>query len=120
VYAIPANAEQVLRINPRLREAKLVGPTLVGPQKWYGGLCASNGCIYGIPQNAGGVLKVVPCRDEHEEDQVLVLGEGVICEGEWKWHGKFDYIYMDSLCDFCFCIFYSLTRPVFVLADADD
>ncbi len=86
VYAIPANAEQVLRINPRIREAKLIGPKFIGPQKWYGGLCASNGCIYGIPQNAGGILKIEPSEEEGK-DNIYVFGQSIIEEGNWKWHG---------------------------------
>ena len=87
VYAIPANAQQVLRINPRNRDAKLIGPKFIGPQKWYGGLCASNGCIYGIPQNAGGILKIIPSVQDGK-DEIFVFGQDIIQEGNWKWHGK--------------------------------
>lgn len=47
VYAIPANAERVLKIDPRTMETSLIGPVFQGVQKWYGGLLAGNGAIYG-------------------------------------------------------------------------
>jgi len=47
LYAVPANAPQVLRIDPRRMECSFVGPSFDGVQKWYGGLMASNGSIYG-------------------------------------------------------------------------
>ena len=78
----------MLRINPHTRETKFVGPKFVGPQKWYGGLRASNGCIYGIPLNASGVLKIVPATvNNNEDDEIYMFGN--LPEGNWKWHGMF-------------------------------
>lgn len=52
-------------------------------QKWFGGLFSSyNNCIYGIPHNHTGVLKINP-----ENDEVTIIGEGELPEGLWKWHG---------------------------------
>eukprot|EP00913_Durusdinium_trenchii_P004485 g4164.t1 len=78
IYGIPANATQVLKVDPRTKEPT---PQLKeGRQKWYGGLKSTNGCIYGIPQNARGVLKIDPASGE-----CRVLGD--LGEGGWKYHG---------------------------------
>ena len=50
-------------------------------QRWYGGIKAANGSIYGIPHTATGVLKITP-----ETQQVEIIGLG-LPEGGWKWHG---------------------------------
>lgn len=82
VYAVPANATQVLKINPRDETIELIGPIFPGKQKWFGGILASDGCVYGIPQNASSVLKIDPINN-----CVSVLGEGLLQDGKWKWHG---------------------------------
>lgn len=48
----------------------------------YGGILGSDGCIYGIPHNANGVLKIDPVTQE-----VSILAEGTLPDGQWKWHG---------------------------------
>lgn len=80
--AIPANAQRVLKIDPRTLETTFIGPNYEGGQKWYGGLLAANGSIYGIPQNASGIIKINPTTQE-----VSIIGLGTLPEGEWKWHG---------------------------------
>jgi hypothetical protein len=89
IYAIPANAKRVLKVDCRNLTCQFIGPTFPMRQKWYGGLLAANGCVYGIPQQAEGVLKIDPATDE----------VSVICKGElpdttkhmspggWMWHG---------------------------------
>jgi len=49
VYAVPACASRVLRIDPRLETAVRIGPRFDGDAKWYGSLVGSDSCIYGIP-----------------------------------------------------------------------
>jgi len=36
---------------------------LSGTGKWYGGVLAPNGCIYGIPVNSTSILKIDPTTD---------------------------------------------------------
>jgi len=55
---------------------------LQGRDKWYGGLLGIDGAIYGIPQNADAVLKIVP-----ETLEVSLIGKGMFPLGGWKWHG---------------------------------
>lgn len=84
IYCIPANAPQVVKLNPSTDEVCVVGPVFEGPQKWYGGIIGSDGCIYGIPHNAAAVLKIDPVSDE------ISLMEGTdspLPVGNWKWHG---------------------------------
>jgi hypothetical protein len=94
VYAIPANASRVLRINPATHICDYIGPDFGDlKQKWYGGLCSSaNGCIYGIPQNAAGILKITPHASGNAADDLVELfGQDLfpaeLKEGDWKWHG---------------------------------
>ena len=82
VYAIPASACRVMKIDPRKETTEYIGPALPGKAKWYGGITGSDGCIYGIPHNATGVLKINPTTQ-----QVTILAEGSLPEGRWKWHG---------------------------------
>ncbi|KAL7544607.1 hypothetical protein ACHAWF_007981 [Thalassiosira exigua] len=82
VYAIPASAPRVMKIDPRLETTEYIGPEFPGKAKWYGGIEGCDGCIYGIPHNATGVLKINPGTQE-----VTVLAEGSLTEGLWKWHG---------------------------------
>ena len=89
VYAIPANATQVMKIDCKTLEVTMIGPVMEQRQKFYGGLCAANGCIYGIPQQAEGVLKIDP-----RDDSVVLLTDTKLPtttlfkeEGGWMWHG---------------------------------
>lgn len=82
VYAIPASASRVMKIDPRAETTELIGPEYRGKAKWYGGIAGADGCIYGLPHNARGVLKIDPRTQE-----VTVLAEGTLPEGRWKWHG---------------------------------
>ncbi|KAK1737405.1 hypothetical protein QTG54_011691 [Skeletonema marinoi] len=68
--------------DPRLETTTYIGPEFTGKAKWYGGLLMADGCIYGVPHNSSGVLKIDPTTDE-----VNVLAEGTLPEGQWKWHG---------------------------------
>lgn len=57
-----------------------MGPSFPGKCKWYGGIIGKqDGAIYGIPQNASGVLRIHPT-------------EGITVHGDFgtdnhKWHG---------------------------------
>lgn len=89
VYAIPANATRVCKIDPIKETMEFIGPTFNGKQKWFGGIMGSDGCIYGIPHNATGVLKINPMT---QHVSVLYADGGSnnnngLPEGKWKWHG---------------------------------
>lgn len=42
----------------------MIGPKMVGRNKFYGGIPGNNGCIYGIPYRDDGVLKIDPFKQE--------------------------------------------------------
>jgi hypothetical protein len=64
VYLFPCDAEQVLKINVITEEILLIGPLLLdGENKYQNGFVASDGCLYGIPQRAMGVLRINPYDD---------------------------------------------------------
>jgi len=82
VYAIPASAPRVMKIDPVNETTEYIGPEFQGKAKWYGGITGCDNCIYGIPHNSTGVLKINPVTQE-----VSILAEGTLPEGLWKWHG---------------------------------
>lgn len=82
VYAIPASAPRVMKIDPVNNTTEYIGPEYPGKAKWYGGIPGADGCIYGIPHNSTGVLKINPKTQE-----VTILAQGTLPEGLWKWHG---------------------------------
>jgi hypothetical protein len=61
-YLFPCDAERVLRIDCKTDEIQLIGPLLLdGENKFQNGFyCQQDGCIYGIPQRATGVLRIIP------------------------------------------------------------
>jgi len=83
LYAIPANAPRVLKIDPKTDQVSLLGPELEPGLacKWYGGLRADNGDIWGIPYNASRLLRICPAT------QTVQLVGPDFGAGGWKWHG---------------------------------
>jgi hypothetical protein len=82
-YLFPCDAEQVLRIDCRTNELALVGALLLdGENKFQNGFVGRDGCLYGIPQRATGVLRITPAHlqsrdgDEVPEDHVEVMDCG--------------------------------------------
>jgi hypothetical protein len=60
-YLFPCDAERVLRIDCKTDELSLVGPLLLeGENKFQNGFSGRDGCLYGIPQRASGVLRIIP------------------------------------------------------------
>ena len=51
--------------------------SLAGSSKWFGGVLAPNGCIYGIPSDSTTVLKINPSNDS-----VSIFGS---LAGSLKW-----------------------------------
>jgi hypothetical protein len=61
-YLFPCDAERVLRVDCITDEVCYVGPHLLdGENKFQNGFVGRDGCIYGIPQRASGVLRITPC-----------------------------------------------------------
>lgn len=84
IYCIPSNAAHVLKVyldgSDKVEE---IGPSLSeGQNKWYGGILGTDGCIYGMPYTATGVLRINP-----RNDSVQILGN--YPSGGYKWHGEF-------------------------------
>jgi hypothetical protein len=77
IYAIPQSSLHVLKIDPSTDTCSLVGPSLPGKYKWYGGV-ESNGAIYCVPQNSPHVLRIHP-------DSITLHGD--YGDGGHKWHG---------------------------------
>ena len=77
-YLFPCDAEQVLRIDCRTDELKLVGCLLLdGENKFQNGFVGRDGCLYGIPQRATGVLRIIPANGKDiTEDHVDILDCG--------------------------------------------
>ncbi|CAB9518562.1 expressed unknown protein [Seminavis robusta] len=81
-YLFPCDAEQVLRIDCHTDELALVGCLLLdGENKFQNGFVGRDGCLYGIPQRATGVLRVIPAQfdeagNEVEKDHVDILDYG--------------------------------------------
>ena len=72
LYLFPCDAERVLKIHVETDALELVGPLLLdGENKYQNGFCASDGCLYGIPQRATGILRI-DGRDDHVD--VMPLG----------------------------------------------
>ena len=68
-YFFPCDAEQVLRVDLKTDECKLIGPKFMeGMNKWQNGFLSQDGCIYAIPQRAHGILKVTPSKDPKNID----------------------------------------------------
>ena len=72
-YLFPCDAERVLRIDCMTDELCFVGPHLLdGANKFQNGFAGRDGCIYGIPQRATGVLRVTPHTVQMSSDQDVV------------------------------------------------
>jgi hypothetical protein len=76
-YLFPCDAERVLKIHNETDKLELVGPLLLdGENKYQNGfLSERDGCLYGIPQRATGILRIDP-RDDHVD--VMSCGEEII------------------------------------------
>ena len=84
IYAVPSNAERVLKIDPTTDTCSLIGPVLEPGtvNKWYGGLVTADGsAIWAIPYNASRLLKITVATGAVE-----LVGPH-LGAGGWKWHG---------------------------------
>ena len=82
-YLFPCDAERVLRIDCHTEKLALVGPCLLdGENKFQNGFYSDrDGCLYGIPQRAIGVLRVTPGDDENGDDDhvdIIPCGEDMM------------------------------------------
>lgn len=82
-YLFPCDAERVLRIDTITDEVSLVGPELLdGENKYQNGFVGRDGCLYGIPQRATGILRITPpgvegLGDEEHVD-VMYCGDDMV------------------------------------------
>jgi hypothetical protein len=54
--------------------------------KWLGGAVGADGCVYGIPSHAAGVIKIVPRSHLNQPDEFSVISEGTpLGHGWFKW-----------------------------------
>jgi hypothetical protein len=87
-YLFPCDAERILRIDLESDQLTLVGPSLLdGENKFQNGFCGIDGCLYGIPQRAMGVLRIRPPQsgmeyDEKEVIDVIPCGENMVGTGD--------------------------------------
>ena len=91
VYAVPANAERVLKVHPFHETVELVGPRFVGSSKWYGGILDKSNNIWCVPYGHDRVLKITPGLNGEEDDirEVGPVHENVSNQGNanYGWHG---------------------------------
>ena len=79
VFALPSNADAVLRIDPATQLVSTIGGRLEGDWKWHGGNLGDDGIIYGVPCNAESVCCVDP-----RTSAVTMIGS---FPGRQKWYG---------------------------------
>ena len=78
-YLFPCDAERVLRIDCQTDDVCHVGPHLLdGANKFQNGFVGRDGCVYGIPQRASGVLRIKPASllNDDDDDIVEILDGG--------------------------------------------
>uniref|UniRef100_A0A7S4Q9U4 DUF6923 domain-containing protein n=1 Tax=Alexandrium monilatum TaxID=311494 RepID=A0A7S4Q9U4_9DINO len=81
VYALPSDADYVLKVVPSTDEVVAIGGCYDQTHnKWQNGFLASDGAIYAIPCDADAVLRIVPATGE-------VATVGGPFEGKDKWEG---------------------------------
>ncbi len=88
-YLFPCDAERVLKINNSTLELSLVGPELLeGENKYQNGFASVDGCLYGIPQRAAGVIRIVPADiygGEEDHVDVLYCGDDMVsCKDKFE------------------------------------
>ncbi|GKY95253.1 hypothetical protein MPSEU_000487700 [Mayamaea pseudoterrestris] len=87
-FLVPCDAEQVLRVDIFAEELKLVGPLLMdGPNKFQNGFTGRDGCCYGVPQRATGVLRITPAAVTGQDDHVDILDCGPMSGVKDKFEG---------------------------------
>ena len=76
-FLFPCDAERVLKIHNDTDKLELVGPLLLdGENKYQNGFVSTiDGCLYGIPQRATGILRIDP-SDDHVD--VIHCGEEML------------------------------------------
>merc|ERR1712139_672930 len=68
IYAMPGDADQVLKIECGTDKVTTIGRSFADLRcchnKWQNGFLCRDGCIYGIPLKAESVLKIIPSTGE--------------------------------------------------------
>lgn len=91
IYCIPANAQQVLKVDMKTKTTSLI-PIDFDPaqypnfrldlgNKWYGGILGNDNAVYGICYRSCAVLRI-----DCETDTAALVGPDYGCAG-FNWHG---------------------------------
>jgi len=72
-YLFPSDSERVLKIHLYSNTLERIGPFLLdGASKYQNGFCSSkDGCIYGIPQNARSIIRVIPSQQLQNKNDLV-------------------------------------------------
>jgi hypothetical protein len=88
IYAMPADASTVLKINVTTDHCSTFGFVGKEKNKWQGGVLASDGCVYAIPANGRHVLRIDTRSKIGEGENPLQL-LGNLPDRKDKWQGAF-------------------------------
>ena len=70
VYAIPCDADAVLRIDPATDDVTTFGgPLPPGREKWEGGVVGRDGVMYCMPQQCKYALKIDPAYEPKRQSR---------------------------------------------------
>ena len=91
IYGIPSDSTDILVITPgattttasRTAVSLDSGSSLVGSNKWSGGVLAPNGKIYGIPEGSTSILVINPVTNKASTTAITVT-EGSSLAGTWR------------------------------------
>jgi len=68
------NAPCVLVVDIKAHKVRTIPVDLAGGGKWSGGVLAADGSVWGVPHNAGGLLRVDPKRQTAEVRGIARIG----------------------------------------------
>jgi hypothetical protein len=88
IYAMPADASAILKINTTNDYCSTFGFVGTEKNKWQGGVLSSDGCVYAIPANGKHVLRI-DTRAEISEGENPMQLVGDLPARKDKWQGAF-------------------------------
>lgn len=88
IYAMPADASAILKINTTNDYCSTFGFVGTDKNKWQGGVLSSDGCVYAIPANGKFVLRI-DTRPEIGEGENPMQLVGNLPARKDKWQGAF-------------------------------
>ena len=87
IYAMPADASSILKIDPRTDHCSTFGFVGKEKNKWQGGVLAPDGSVYAIPANGKHVLRIDTRPEVQGENPVALVGD--LPSRKDKWQGAF-------------------------------